>query len=95
MDCLSHPTLSIFDPLSVPDYEADGFQGYGTVNIFAKNFFQIEIQESQNLKTEKLLTEWPNMKYRVKDNINNIIPTEVKSGSSRTTNTEWFFSAST
>ena len=31
------------------------------------------------------------MKYRVKDNINNIIPTEVKSGSSRTTNTEWFF----
>lgn len=30
------------------------------------------------------------MKYHVNDNIKKIIPVEVKSGSSRTTTTEWF-----
>lgn len=51
--------LSISDPFSVPEYEADGFQEYGTaqVNILAKHFFQIETQEVQKLKTEKFLTE--------------------------------------
>lgn len=84
--------LSIFDPLSVPEYEADGFQEYGTaeVNILVKYFFQIETQEVQKLKTEKLLTERSHTKYHVNDNIKKIIPVEVKSGSSRTTTTEWF-----
>ena len=52
--------LSIFDPLSVPEYQVDGFHEYGTaqVNILAKHFFQIETQEVQKLETEKLLTEW-------------------------------------
>ena len=36
--------LSILDPISVPEYEADGFQEYGIaqVNILAKLFFQVE-----------------------------------------------------
>lgn len=84
--------LSIFDPVNVPGYEAEGFQEYGnaSVNILAKHFFQIETEEVQKLKTEKLLAEWSNMKYHVNDNIKKMIPTEVKSGSSKTTTTEWF-----
>lgn len=70
--------LSIFDPLSVPEYEAYGFQEYRTaqVNILAKHFFQIETQEVQKLKTEKLLTEWSHMNYHVNDNIKKIITIE-------------------
>jgi len=47
----------------VPGYEADGFQEYGnaSVNILAKHFFQIETEEVQQLKTEKLLAEWSHM----------------------------------
>ena len=43
-------TLSIFDPVNVPGYEADGFQEYGnaSVNILAKHFFQIETEEVQS-----------------------------------------------
>ena len=84
--------LSIFDPVNVPGYEADGFQEYGnaSLNILAKHFFQIETEEVQKLKTEKLLEEWSHMKYHVNDNIKKMIPTEVKSGSSRTTTSEWF-----
>lgn len=59
------------------------------VNILAKHFFQIETEEVQKLKTEKLLAEWSHMKYHVNDNIK-MIPSEVKSGSSKTTTTEWF-----
>lgn len=83
--------LSVLDPVSVPEYEADGFQEYGIaqVNILAKHFFQIETEEVQKLKTEKLLTERSHMKYHVNDNIKKIIPTEVKSSSSKTTTTEW------
>ncbi|PFX25827.1 putative RNA-directed DNA polymerase from transposon BS [Stylophora pistillata] len=75
--------LSIFDPVNVPAYEADGFQEYGhsSVNILAKHFFQIET-EVQKLKSEKLLAEWSHMKYHVNDNIKKMIPIEVKSGSS-------------
>ncbi|PFX25821.1 Zinc finger protein 862 [Stylophora pistillata] len=74
--------LSIFDPVNVPAYEADGFQEYGhsSVNILAKHFFQIET-EVQKLKSEKLLAEWSHMKYHVNDNIKKMIPIEVKSGS--------------
>ncbi|PFX24753.1 hypothetical protein AWC38_SpisGene10654 [Stylophora pistillata] len=82
--------LSIFDPVNVPAYEADGFQefGHSSVNILAKHFFQIETEEVQKLKSEKLLAEWSHMKYHVNDNIKKMIPIEVKSGSSRTTTTE-------
>lgn len=59
------------------------------VNILAKHFFQIETEEVQKLKTEKLLAEWSHMKYHVNDNIK-MIPSEVKSGPSKTTTTEWF-----
>lgn len=83
--------LSIFDPVSVPEYDADGFQEYGVAEVekLAKHFFQIETEEVQKLKAEKLLTEWSRMKYHVNDNIKNILPTEVKSGSSKVTPTEW------
>lgn len=83
--------LSIFDPVNVQAYEADGFQEYGhsSVNILAKHFFQIET-EVQKIKLEKLLAEWSHMKYHVNDKIKKMIPIEVKSGSSRTTSTEWF-----
>ena len=40
--------LSIFDPVSVPEYDADGFQEYGVAEVekLAKDFFQIEEAES-------------------------------------------------
>ncbi|PFX22249.1 hypothetical protein AWC38_SpisGene13242 [Stylophora pistillata] len=74
--------LSIFDPVNVPAYEADGFQEYGhcSVNILAKHFFQIETEEVQKLKSEKPLAEWPYMKCHVNDNIKKMIPIEVKEG---------------
>ena len=63
---------------------------HASVNILAKHFFQIETEEVQKLKTEKLLAEWSHMKYHVNDNIKKMIPTEGKPGSSTTTTTEWF-----
>lgn len=84
--------LSIFDPASVPECDAGGFQEYGVAEVekLAKHFFQIETEEVQKLKAEKLLTEWSHMKYHVNDNIKKILPTEVKSGSSKVTSTECF-----
>ena len=42
--------LSIFDPVNVPGYEADGFQDYrnASVNILAKHFFQIKQKKSKS-----------------------------------------------
>ena len=52
-------------------------------------FFQIETKEVQKLKTESLPAEWSQKKYHETDNIK-MIPTEVKSDSSKSTTTEWF-----
>ena len=57
--------------------------------FWPSTFFQIETKEVQKLKTESLSAEWSQKKYHETDNIK-MIPTEVKSDSSKSTTTEWF-----
>ena len=57
--------------------------------FWPSTFFQIETKEVQKLKTESLPAEWSQKKYHETDNIK-MIPTEVKSDSSKSTTTEWF-----
>lgn len=76
--------LAIFNPLSIPACENEGFENYGTdyVKKLGTHFF------SEKNKQDQLLSEWSHFKYYVNDNVE--VPDTVRDGESQETPTSWF-----
>lgn len=77
----------IFDPLAVPEPDADGFTDYGVreVKILRSHFYKGEAKEIR----EQLLSEWRGMKCHLKDVVKPKVPQATKEGSGKVTSTEW------
>ena len=78
----------IFDPLAVPEQDADGFTDYGVkeIKLLGSHFYRGE--ESEDVR-EQLVVEWRSMKYHLKDIVKPKVPQSVKGGAGKVTSTEW------
>lgn len=91
----SSPVLAsfkVFDPLAIPNVGEMGFSSYGNCEFrsLAEHFYQCDDEDVKQVRTAKLLAEWHQMKFNVNENIKPVIPTDIKTGSSCTTSTQWF-----
>lgn len=82
--------FAIFDPLSIPLNTEVGFKEYGVtqVRVIADHFYQEMTDDNKLRATEKLISEWQNLKYYINDNIKPNIPEDVRNGK-KSTPTEW------
>ena len=86
--------LKILDPLAVPETSELGFNVYRNRDIatLAQHFYQADNDASQKTRSSKLLAEWNQIKFNIKENIKPNIPIEIKTGTSNTTSCQWFLS---
>ena len=79
--------LCIFDPLAVPEQDADGFTDYGVKEIKLLGFHFNRGEESKDIREQ--LVEWCSMKNHLNDIVKLKVPQSIKGGTDKVTNKEW------